>query len=77
MLINFRWYQVLYQAAVFVSRSSIRFVKINYLPIFPILQIMNVLIVLSQIYFGYFADIWVAFILIFWEGLLGGGCYVK
>ena len=52
MLINFRWYQVLYQAAVFVSRSSIRFVKINYLPIFPILQIMNVLIVLSQIYFG-------------------------
>jgi battenin len=71
------WYNVVYQAAVFVSRSSIRLVKIKFLYIFPIFQVLNVAIALSEVFLGYFPGIWLAFILIFWEGLLGGGCYVK
>lgn len=74
---QYRWYNVIYQLAVFISRSSIRWVQTKHLFIFPILQILNVFIALSQIYLGYMGTIWIAFILIFWEGLLGGGCYVN
>ena len=68
---------MIYQLAVFISRTSIRFVQIKFLPLFPIFQVANVLLVLSQIFFGYMHSIWIVFIIIFWEGLLGGGCYVN
>ena len=74
---QYRWYNVAYQLAVFISRTSIYFVKIKFLPIFPILQILNVVICLFQIYYGFIPSIWIMFIIILWEGLLGGGCYVK
>ena len=75
--LQYRWYNVVYQAAVFISRSSIKFVRIRYLPIFPALQLLNVAICLSQIFFLYMPSIWIVFVIIFWEGLLGGGCYVN
>ena len=76
-LITYRWYNVVYQLAVFISRTSIRFVHINFLPIFPALQLLNVAIALTEIFFGYMNSIWIIIALIFWEGLLGGGCYVN
>ena len=69
---QYRWYNVCYQLAVFISRTSIAFFQIKFLPIFPILQILNVVLVLSQIFFGYITSIWIVFLIIFWEGLLGG-----
>ncbi len=74
---QYRWYNVIYQLAVFISRSSIRWISTKRLYIFPVLQILNVGIGLSQVYWGWMGSIWVAFALIFWEGLLGGGCYVN
>lgn len=74
---QYRWYNVIYQLAVFISRTSIKFIQTKRLYIFPILQILNVALALSQIYFGYLGSIWFVFLLIFWEGLLGGGCYVN
>ena len=68
---------MVYQLAVFISRTSIRFVHIKFLPIFPALQLLNVVVALTQIFFGYMGSIWVIIALIFWEGLLGGGCYVN
>jgi battenin len=73
---QYRWYNVCYQLAVFISRSSISFVKIKFLPLFPVLQLANVVFLLFQIFYG-FAPIWIVFLVIFWEGLLGGGCYVN
>lgn len=67
----------MYQLAVFISRSSIKWIKITFLPVFPIFQLLNVFIFLSHIFWGYFPSIWIVFLLIFWEGLLGGGCYVN
>ena len=67
----------MYQLAVFISRTSIRFVHVNFLPLFPALQLANVAIALTQIFFGYMGSIWLVIALIFWEGLLGGGCYVN
>ena len=73
---QYRWYNVVYQLAVFISRSSIAFLQIKFLPIFPILQLINVGIVLSIIFYGYVTSIWIVFLIIFWEGLLGGGLFV-
>jgi battenin len=73
---QYRWYNVVYQLAVFISRSSIAFLQIKFLPIFPILQLINVGIVLSIIFYGYVKSIWIVFLIIFWEGLLGGGLFV-
>ncbi len=75
--LQYRWYNVVYQLAVFISRSSISLIKIKFLFIFPIFQLGNVLILLSQIFFGWMPSIWILFVLIFWEGLLGGACYVN
>jgi battenin len=72
-----RWYNVVYQAAVFVSRSSLKFFEIKFLPIFPILQFVNVFLLLSHLLFDYIPSIWIVFVIVFWEGLLGGGCYVN
>lgn len=71
---QYRWYNVCYQVAVFVSRSSITFFQVKFLPIFPILQLLNVGIVLAQLFFNYIPSIWIVFVIIFWEGLLGGKC---
>ena len=67
----------MYGAGVFISRTSIRFIQIKFLPIFPILQIINVFIALSQIFFGYLPSIWFIFVLIVWEGIVAGACYVN
>ncbi|CAF0873839.1 unnamed protein product [Brachionus calyciflorus] len=75
--LQYRWYNVMYQLAVFISRSSIKWIRINFLSIFPIFQLLNVVIFLTHIFFGYFPSIWIVFLIIFWEGLLGGGCYVN
>jgi len=74
---QYRWYNVCYQTGVFISRSSISFFQIKFLAIFPVLQILNVAIVLTQVFLGYMDSIWWVFLLILWEGLLGGGCYVN
>lgn len=69
---QYRWYNVCYQVAVFVSRTSISLFEIKFLPIFPILQILNIGILMTQIFFNYIPSIWIIFVIIFWEGLLGG-----
>lgn len=69
---QYRWYNVAYQLAVFISRTSIALFQIKFLSIFPIFQMINVVLVLSQIFFGYITSIWIVFLIIFWEGLLGG-----
>jgi hypothetical protein len=75
--LQYRWYNVCYQLAVFISRSSIKWIKIKYISIFAIFQLLNVLIFLSIIFLDYVHTIWIIFALILWEGLLGGGCYVN
>jgi battenin len=66
-----------YQIGVFISRSSINYIQIRRIAMFPILQFANVIILLTQIFFGYIPSIWIIFLIIFWEGLLGGVTYVN
>jgi len=66
--LQYRWYNVIYQLAVFLSRSSIGYIKIKFLYIFPLFQLVNVIIAFSQIFLGWMPSIWIVFVLIFWEG---------
>jgi battenin len=68
---------VIYQLGVFISRSSLKCIQIKLIFIFPILQVLNVVIALTQIFFGYFNSIWYIFVLILWEGLVAGSCYAN
>jgi battenin len=73
---QYRWYNVCFQLGTFISKSSISLIKIRKLYILSVLQFINTAILLAQIFYG-FAPIWLVFLIIFWEGILGGLCYVN
>jgi battenin len=75
--LQYRWYNVIFRFGVFIARSSIRFVQIKWLAIFPIGQILNLIILFTQVLYGYIPYIWIIFIIIYFEGLIGGASYVK
>ncbi|KAF6063231.1 CLN3 family protein [Candida albicans] len=72
-------YGFLYQLGVFISRSSVTMgIRIKRLYLLSVLQFINVMITLYQsIYDLPFHSIWWLFLLIFYEGLLGGASYVN
>lgn len=74
---QYRWYNVAFRTGVFISRLSLQIFPITFLPIFPILQILNFLILFMHIIYGFIPSITIVLIITFWEGLIGGGCYVK
>lgn len=71
------WMQVSYQVGVFVSRSSLSLFSIDYLWLMSILQLLNVSFFVFQAIFMAVPNIWIIFVIVFWEGLLGGCCYVN
>ena len=75
--VQYRWYSVTYQAAVFISRSSIELIKIKQLWIFPVCQLVVLAFLLSEVFLQYIPSIAIVFVVIFLEGLFGGGCYVN
>lgn len=75
--VQYRWYSVTYQAAVFISRSSIELIKIKQLWIFPVCQLAVLAFLLSEVFLQYIPSIAIVFVVIFLEGLFGGGCYVN
>lgn len=70
-------YQLSYQVGVFVSRSSISFVKVPQIWIFPPLQLFNVAVLLIGSLFLYIPSKWVVVGIMLFEGLVGGGIYVN
>jgi len=74
---QYRWYQLDYQVGVLLSRSSLNFIKIKNLKMLAVLQSINFLVALIQSIYWTIPSIWIVFIFIFWEGLLGGAAYVN
>ncbi|KHN85722.1 Battenin [Toxocara canis] len=70
---------VLYQIGVFISRSSIDCfaVPISFLPLLPVLQLMNAAFFFVDTLDQIVPHIWMIFGLVFCEGLLGGCAYVN
>lgn len=71
------FYGFLYQLGVFISRSSTAFVRIHHLYIPSLLQVGNLILLTLHAMFFFIPSVYIVFIIIFWEGLLGGVVYVN
>ncbi|KAI1397301.1 Batten's disease protein Cln3 [Hypoxylon fuscum] len=70
-------YGFLYQLGVFISRSSIAFIRIRHLYFPSFLQIGNLVVLILHALLPFIPSVYIVFLLIFWEGLLGGAVYVN
>ncbi|XP_032092893.1 battenin [Thamnophis elegans] len=74
---QYRWYQMLYQAGVFISRSSASCIRIRKIWVLAILQCLNMVFLLFAVSYLFLPSIFLVFVLILYEGLLGGAGYVN
>nr|XP_055154266.1 battenin isoform X6 [Symphalangus syndactylus] len=74
---QYRWYQMLYQAGVFASRSSLRCCRIRFTWALALMQCLNLAFLLADVWFGFLPSIYLVFLIILYEGLLGGAAYVN
>ena len=70
-------YGTLYQLGVFVSRSSLPFLRIRTLYTPAILQVLNLALLTAHAINPFIPGVYFVFAIIFWEGLLGGLVYVS
>ncbi|CZR52586.1 probable Protein btn-1 [Phialocephala subalpina] len=70
-------YAFLYQLGVFISRSSSPFIRVHNLYAPSFLQIGNLVLLGLQSMFAFFPSVWLVFLVVLWEGLLGGAVYVN
>lgn len=74
---QYRWYQMLYQAGVFASRSSLRCFRIQFTWALALLQCFNLVFLLVDVWLSFLPSIYLVFLIILYEGLLGGAAYVN
>lgn len=74
---QYRWYQVVYQIGVFLSRSSVNLLVIHKLWLLAIFQFLNVIFFTFEAVYLFVPSIWIIFAAVLWEGLLGGAAYVN
>ncbi|XP_006896620.1 PREDICTED: battenin isoform X2 [Elephantulus edwardii] len=74
---QYRWYQMLYQAGVFASRSSLHCFHIRHTWILAVLQCLNLGFLMADMWFAFLPNIYIVFLIIVYEGLLGGAAYVN
>lgn len=74
---QYRWYQMLYQAGVFASRSSLRCFHIRFTWALALLQCFNLVFLLLHVWLNFLPSIYLVFLIILYEGLLGGAAYVN
>ena len=70
-------YQTLYQLGVFISRSSSTFIRIHNIYLPSIIQFCILCFLILQSLFVVIPSIYPLFIIIFFEGILGGLVYVN
>ncbi|KAF1809201.1 protein btn-1 [Eremomyces bilateralis CBS 781.70] len=70
-------YSTLYQTGVFLSRSSLPFLRIRSLYAPTALQSLNFLVLLLHALYDFLPSFWYVAPIVFWEGLLGGLVYVS
>ena len=69
--------QFSYHIGVFVSRSSLQFIKIKLVWLLTLLQLVNFIILLFNAKHLYCDNIYLISPLVFWVGLMGGASYVN
>jgi len=74
---QYRWYQVVYQIGVFLSRSSVNLFVIHKIWLLAVFQFLNVIFFTFEAVYLFVPSIWIIFAAVLWEGLLGGAAYVN
>jgi battenin len=70
-------YGAIYQLGVFISRSSLPFVRVRTLYTPAVLQVLNLIGLTAHAMYPFIPTVWFVFAIVFWEGLLGGLVYVS
>ncbi|MCJ1368042.1 battenin CLN3 protein [Acarospora aff. strigata] len=70
-------YNAIYQVGVFISRSSTPFFRVHNLYAPSFLQMLNLALLTFHALFDFIPHIYIIFVVVFWEGLLGGLVYVN
>ncbi|RPA72395.1 batten's disease protein Cln3 [Ascobolus immersus RN42] len=70
-------YNTVYQLGVFISRSSTPFIRIHHLYLPSLLQCFNLFLLILQALYMWLPNIYWNWMVVFWEGLLGGAVYVN
>ncbi|KAK3311986.1 protein btn-1, partial [Apodospora peruviana] len=71
------FYGFLYQVGVFISRSSTPWFRIHHLYLPSFLQVGNLVLLTLHALLNFIPSVYIVFVVIFWEGLLGGAVYVN
>ncbi|KAK0736487.1 batten's disease protein Cln3 [Apiosordaria backusii] len=71
------FYGFLYQLGVFISRSSTPWIRIHHLYFPSLLQVGNLVLLTLHALLNFIPSVYLIFLVIFWEGLLGGAVYVN
>ena len=74
---QYRWFQVDYQVAVFLSRSSVNVFQLRKIIIPAVTQWFILIFLVCEIYFQFIPTIWITLLVIFLEGMCGGTVYVN
>ncbi|KAK6732860.1 hypothetical protein RB195_016935 [Necator americanus] len=76
---QYRWYQVMYQVGVFVSRSSLKLIQFNMtsIALMPLLQLLNTIFLTFNAIYSIVPHFGILCAIILYEGLIGGGSYVN
>lgn len=70
-------YNAIYQVGVFISRSSTPFIRVHHLYTPSFLQMLNLALLTLHALFDFIPNVYIVFVIVFWEGLLGGLVYVN
>ncbi|OJD21858.1 hypothetical protein ACJ73_06800, partial [Blastomyces percursus] len=70
-------YNAIYQFGVFISRSSTPFFRVRNLYFPSFLQVINLGVLILHALSNFIPSVYIIFLIIFWEGLLGGLVYVN
>uniref|UniRef100_A0A4W4DTU6 Battenin n=1 Tax=Electrophorus electricus TaxID=8005 RepID=A0A4W4DTU6_ELEEL len=70
-------YQTLYQIGVFISRTSLYCIKIKKIWWLSVLQCVNAVLLFFSVYYQFLPSVWLVFVIVLYEGLLGGAAYVN
>lgn len=75
---QYRWFQVAYQLGVMVSRSTLDFFVIKRIWTMSLLQTLNLFIFLAHVFrLIHIPNFYILYLLILYEGLLGGFTYIN
>ncbi|KAK3898314.1 batten's disease protein Cln3 [Staphylotrichum tortipilum] len=71
------FYGFLYQLGVFISRSSTPWVRLHHLYAPSLLQVANLVLLTLHAMLDFIPSVYIVFVIVFWEGLIGGAVYVN